>query len=478
MTVCLSQSMIFPLLLTARHSGMRSHTWNLYVPFPPHKEVVMSDYYNLEKTAEILKLTPAEVNRLREQGEIQGFRDGSNWKFKKDVIDNYYVTLTQKKKSGPFAPFGSPGEDEDLLSSEDEQDLPTMMADSASFAQFGDGFLSLSGGQTDGVNVAADANLDDGLILNEDKIDELVLSDDLPKSQEKKSDEKIEIFAIQGENTPDSNTGSGSGLNLGGDSGISIIGGSGSGIDLAGSDKIFDDDDVVIGGSSSGLNLGGDSGISLLDAAAESGFSLGAAAGGSDAILELAPEDDILALIDGEVDPDTATVLGAEDDFQLQADEDLFMTDDSESLSQVIAIDGDLEGEISDFAFTDELSAAPSTDDDLLFASDSGSDAGGVTFSEVATEDENLFGGLDSPSNLGGFAGAGSFGHGIADQTVTAPIDVAGIAQFNGLSVAALAIVVLIMTFGGSLMFELIRCMWSWSEPFTINSSILGLLGK
>lgn len=458
----------------------------------------MSDYYDLEKTAEILKLTPAEVTRLRERGEIQGFRDGANWKFKRDVIDNYYVTMTQKKGPGSQSPFGIVDDESDLLSTEDELELPTMMADSASFAQFGDGLMSLQEAG-DQVEAAADANLgtDDGLVLVGDdslQFDDLVLSDDQP---EKPKEEKIEIFAIAGENdTPELSIDSGSGLNLGGDSGISLIGGSGSGVDLAGSDKIFDDDDVVLGGSSSGLNLGGDSGISLLDAAAESGFSLGAAAGGSDAILELAPEDDILALMDDTVDPDTATVLGAEDDFQLQADEDLFMTDDSESSSQVIAIEGDLADDLGDFAFTDELGESSvdfsqAADDDLLFAADSSTDAGGIdssAFSEPA--DDSPFGGLDSMGDLGGFGSAeevGGFGSADALDPMAATAVGATVApgkggiqepKFTGLSVTALFVMVLFMAIGGSLMFELIRCMWSWSEPFTINSSILGLFGK
>jgi len=450
----------------------------------------MSDYYSLEKAAEILKLTPAEVNRLREKGEIQGYKDGSNWKFKPEVIDNYYITLT-RKKSDPVSPFGLAGDDEDLLSSEDEQELPTMMADSASFAQFGD-LLSLNDSQTDTVGAAADANLDDGLTpLNDEQRDELALSDAPLPSQEKKPDEKIEIFAIQGENdSSGASADSGSGLNLGDDSGISLIGGSGSGVDLAGSNKIFDDDDVVIGGSSSGLNLGGDSGISLLDAAAESDFSLGAAAGGSDAILELAPEDDILALIDEEVDPDTATVLGAEDDFQLQADDDLFMTDDSESSSQVIAIEGDLASDIDSFAFTDDLGeasiAAGTGDDDLLFSSDD-SPAGmdnSINFTEVDSGIDGGFGGFDASSGFGdlGSADAAVGGFGMETPAATTPTAVVSPGskepKFTGLSVTALFIMVLIMAVGGSLMFELIRSIWSWSEPFTINSSILGLFGK
>ena len=440
----------------------------------------MSDYYNLEKTAEILKLTPAEVNRLREQGEIQGFRDGSNWKFKKEGIDNYYVTMTQKKGNSPF---GVIGEEEDLLTSEDEQELPTMMADSASFAQFGDGLLSLDG--TPGVDSASDANLDDGLTMFGDMgdSDDLSLSDSPIPLEEK--EKKIEIFGIMGENdSSGTNDISDSGLNLGGDSGISIIGGSGSGVDLAGSDKIFDDDDVVIGGSSSGLNLGGDSGISLLDAAAESGFSLGAAAGGSDAILELAPDDDILALIDEDVDPDTATVLGTEDDFQLQADDELFMTDDSESSSQVIAIEGDLADNIEDFAFTDELGES-SIDSSPL------SDVGSVdssAFSGAGADnsfggfggDDNLFGGADAMDMGGAEAAVPGFGVEAASAAGVPVAKTSGIIEpkFTGLSVTALLIIVLIMFVGSSLMFELIRCIWSWSEPLTINSSILGLFGK
>jgi len=449
----------------------------------------MSDYYSLEKAAEILKLTPAEVNRLREKGEIQGYKDGSNWKFKPEVIDNYYITLTRKKPDS-VSPFGLAGEDEDLLSSEDEQDLPTMMADSASFAQFGAGLLSLQDGQTDSVSAAADANLDDDLaLINDEHRDELVLSDIPPQPQGKKPDDKIEIFGIQGENnSPGVRADLGSGLSLGDDSGISLIGGSGSGVDLAGSDKIFDDDDVVIGGSSSGLNLGGDSGISLLDAAAESDFSLGAAAGGSDAILELAPEDDILALIDEEVDPDTATVHGAEDDFQLQADDDLFTTDDSESSSQVIAIEGDLASDIDSFAFTDSLGeasvASDAGGDDLLFSSDdSPADMGGINFTEVGSEIDNAFGGFGDMGGLGS-ADDTSGGFGMVDATpVSAPASAVVTPgshepKFTGLSVTALFIMVLMMAVGGSLMFELIRSIWSWSEPFTINSSILGLFGK
>jgi len=448
----------------------------------------MSDYYSLEKAAEILKLTSAEVNRLREKGEIQGYKDGSNWKFKPEVIDNYYITLTQRKPA-PINPFGLAGEDDDLLSSEDEQDLPTMMADSASFAQFGDGLMSLHDSQADTVSAASDANLDDGLaVVSDDHLDELVLSDTSSQLQEPKPEEKIEIFAIQGENDfPGASSDSGSGLNLGGDSGISLIGGSGSGVDLAGSDKIFDDDDVVIGGSSSGLNLGGDSGISLLDAAAESDFSLGAAAGGSDAILELAPEDDILALIDEEVDPDTATVLGAEDDFQLLADDDTFMTDDSESSSQVIAIEGDLASEIDSFSFTDDLGkafvAADTGGDDLLFSSDdspAGTDS--INFTEVGSGIDSAFGGF---GDMDGLESTDDTTGGLGTETATVAA-VAGTVvtpgsnepKFTGLSVTALFIMVLIMAVGGSLMFELIRSIWSWSEPFTINSSILGLLGK
>ncbi|MDR1923470.1 MAG: helix-turn-helix domain-containing protein [Planctomycetaceae bacterium] len=55
-----------------------------------------SDYYTLEKAAEVLGLPTAEVNRLRERNELRAFRDGAAWKFRKLDVDNL---LAEKIKS-------------------------------------------------------------------------------------------------------------------------------------------------------------------------------------------------------------------------------------------------------------------------------------------------------------------------------------------------------------------------------------------
>ena len=52
-----------------------------------------SDYYSLEETAKILNIATAELNRLRERGELRAFRDGMNWKFRKKDIHDYYAKV-------------------------------------------------------------------------------------------------------------------------------------------------------------------------------------------------------------------------------------------------------------------------------------------------------------------------------------------------------------------------------------------------
>ncbi|MDO4585787.1 MAG: helix-turn-helix domain-containing protein [Planctomycetia bacterium] len=83
-------------------------------------------YYNLEKTAEVLGLTTGDVNRLREQNKLRAFRDGSNWKFRKEEVEQYLTNqIKQRSQNNNQAEF-------ELLNDSDEE-LPTMLADSSSF---------------------------------------------------------------------------------------------------------------------------------------------------------------------------------------------------------------------------------------------------------------------------------------------------------------------------------------------------------
>ncbi|MBQ8285918.1 MAG: helix-turn-helix domain-containing protein, partial [Thermoguttaceae bacterium] len=84
-------------------------------------------YYNLEKTAEILDCTPGDVNRLREANKLRAFRDGASWKFRKEDVEKYLTDLI-RERSKSAAPSAA-----DLLNDSDDEELPTMLADSASF---------------------------------------------------------------------------------------------------------------------------------------------------------------------------------------------------------------------------------------------------------------------------------------------------------------------------------------------------------
>lgn len=44
-------------------------------------------YYNLQKAADVLGLSTGEVNRLREQGKLRAYKDGADWKFRKEEVD-------------------------------------------------------------------------------------------------------------------------------------------------------------------------------------------------------------------------------------------------------------------------------------------------------------------------------------------------------------------------------------------------------
>ncbi len=67
-------------------------------------------FYNTQKAAEVLGVKPADVNHLREQNKLHGYRDGADWKFKADDVQNYLAEQIKSK----HAP-ASGDEDEELV---------------------------------------------------------------------------------------------------------------------------------------------------------------------------------------------------------------------------------------------------------------------------------------------------------------------------------------------------------------------------
>ena len=73
-------------------------------------------YYNLQKAADTLGLSSGDVNRLREQGKLRAFRDGADWKFRKEDVDKYLANMI-KERSGANAESAAP--DAPQVSSDD-----------------------------------------------------------------------------------------------------------------------------------------------------------------------------------------------------------------------------------------------------------------------------------------------------------------------------------------------------------------------
>lgn len=418
------------------------------------------EYYDLEKTAELLKLSMGEVNRLRERGELRAFRDGSNWKFKRDDVEKF---LTESIKNRSKAAAAQADDDFLSLADSDDEELPTLLADSASF----DSLIPH--------NFMRDE--EDGLVLADEDIDlgeeELGLGSEAKKPKVEKDDSDGDIFALADEDF-DISTSEDSGLSLGSESDVHLAGD--SGIDLAGeSDVILEDDDLVLGGSGSGsdINIAGDSGLSLLDASDSGILGMGRSSGeGSDAILELADDDDILSLVE-ESDSDTATILTSDSDFQLMPEVSSFDTDDSESSSQVIALD-----------------------DDPMFISDL-EDSGPAMFSEddpfasatmVPEGLPPMPGGPARPQQTAAFAppnAADPFGGGAspfdspdmqaAIQPVTPIVSQQSPsgANYNGLTMTFLICSMIFLSLALITSIDMVRWIWSWGEPFTLTGLLL-----
>ena len=311
------------------------------------------EYYTLERAAEILKISTGEVNRMREQSQIRAFRDGSNWKFRKEDVEETLANLIKKKNQLEEA------EEEEILTfglEEEDAELPTLMAET-------DNGLSLDN---------EDSDLGLGLDL-----DETISSDS-------------------------------------------------EAIDLT---KPEEDDELVFGGGSD-LNLSGGSGLSLVGDLEE------------EATLELDEESDILALVDSENPSEVPTLLADASEaatFDLIADSD--DSEDSESSSQVIALD-----------------------DDSPFGT------------EMPDFGPNAFG--DSAADFGPAASsAEDFGSVAAPVVKPAPGRSPYEATYSGKAVIALGLLCVVpVGLAGLMVYDLVRNMWSWNQPAVLSSPIVNMI--
>jgi len=250
------------------------------------------NYYSIEKAAEVLGVTVDEVKQLRERRELYGYRDGATWKFKADDVERL---AAERQESGEGEDAGDVLLSDLSLGHSSPSSSGTVIGMDAELSGLSDIKLSVAEGK--GPGDSNDTQAMDALDLKMESDVDLLGGSDV---------------------RPDSKAGSGSDIELGGE-----------------------DSDQVLGGSSGGsdVTIGGDSGIHLIDPA-DSGLSLEEPLelGGGEESLEL-EEDDMLAL------SDASGEAKGDDDFLLTPVAESGDEDDSESGSQVIALDGDSVGE-------------------------------------------------------------------------------------------------------------------------------------
>ena len=407
----------------------------------------MSQFYDIAKAAEVLGLKPADVQLLREQNKLRGFRDGASWKFRVEDVQNYLAESIKAKHAH---------EDEDLVlggSSEASGGSDLELGAGSSDLQLGAGSsdLELGVGGSDLEMGVGNSDLDLGdLESGTDSSDLQLGGGDLELTET-----EFEVAGSSDIKLGEEGKGASSSdldLDLTLDQDVSL---GESDIALASEDKVeggsdlevaadvLDDEDLVLGGSGAGsdVTIGGDSGISLVDPA-DSGLSLEEPldlTGEDEDSLELG-EDDMLTLEDD--DAELTTELETDDEFNLTPLEEV---GDEESGSQVIALD---------------------TEDDSVGVGipamlDEDGGAGPIGFEAVET----------APIDMGAMAGAAA----AAPMAVSGPVlqeaPYSGLVVWLGLFPATLMLVL-----AGIMSFDLVRNMWSWEGTMTINSSLLDML--
>jgi excisionase family DNA binding protein len=397
-------------------------------------------YYNVAEAAKVLGVSPADINEMVLRRELYGYRDGADWKFKAEDIQR----VTEQR--------GSDGEEEvgdNVLASEIElgqsdPGLSGTVIGSDKNRSSADSDIQFA--ESD-VKLVQETTAVSDLNLLESGID---LAAPRQPAEAKKSDAGSKVSQFEDlDMTLDHD------LTLE-DSTVAVAPGKPAGaaapappgdsvVDLSG--KKLDDDDLVLGGSGTGsdISIGGDSGISLVDPA-DSGLSLEAPLNLSsgEESLELG-EDDLLGMASG---VGAVSGLKGEDDFQLTPMEDLGDGEDSESGSQVIALDTEGEGDEAATMVASATSVAAMLDEDLgaeptLAAIPLTASAGDI--------------GLASPEDALAMGGFGSSAAALPE------------APYSVLNVVSLVLISVLLVLVGMMMYELLLNMWGFEKP--INPS-------
>ena len=380
-------------------------------------------FYNLQKTAEVLGIATADVNQLREQRKLHGYRSGADWKFKVEDVES----LLAERIKAKGAAAGEVLADDVQLGESDPAASGTVIGQAGESADGDDSNIQLADSEAAPPADANDVQLEDTDGDSEFDLD-LTIDEDIVMEDSQ--------FSLASE---ESGTDQGS---------------SASEVDLASEGEVLDDDDLVLGGatgsgSGSDVTIAGDSGISLVDPN-DSGLSLDQPVdlSGDSESLELG-EDDLLTLPE-ESDEGLEEMPGDEDFLLTPIDE--ADDEDDESGSQVIALDTE-EGDEAATMIGEPVAAMAA----MLDEETPGDEPLVAAIAEIPGV--SVVGGRPSLT-------AGPVVSGRADALQPE-------VPYGALWTTMLTLCVGCLGVCGILSYDIMRNMWSWSAEYTVNSTIM-----
>ncbi|MCE5303311.1 MAG: helix-turn-helix domain-containing protein [Planctomycetaceae bacterium] len=378
-------------------------------------------YYSTQEAAKLFGISEDDVKKMVESRELHGYRDGASWKFKAEEIDRMAAERQQSPAASDDAAGGDVLLSEVSLGPADVDASGTVIAMENTGPAASDSDIQLAGSGVLPVDQSI-TPVPKKTGDSKGKFEELQLTLDEDLTLEDST------ATLRSMPVPGGMIDGGSAINLGG--------------------KGLDDDDLVLGGSAASgpndVSIGGDSGISLVDPA-DSGLSLEQPLGLANAeSLELS-EADMLA-------PGEATTqVKKDDEFLLTPLEETAEPSDSESGSQVIALDSAVDlsgaGEESMTSILEEaVPSQPSLDMGL------GASAGGGALLGAA------------PVGLNEGAAMGSS----ASLSAESP--------YSTWQIVGLVACLVLLLLCGMMMYDLLRNMWSWQGAYKINSSLMDMI--
>ncbi|MDE0939714.1 MAG: hypothetical protein OSA43_07145 [Pirellulales bacterium] len=414
-------------------------------------------FVDLETASKELGISVEKLTEIREKNEIRGFRDGVTWKFKLEDVERLKTSMdaggSELDLDDPDDPLAKPDIPDSILLSEvelggmgpvgsstvigqsasndlsDEEFRVTVEALDSSDIQLASDSLILGdsdaepssdvlGSETAGS--VADAGSEIQLTGSDSPNLELDLSDSGTTS---KQDSNIALgeseIALRDSDTASSSSDD-SEINITDEEdGVLVLGGAGS---------------DVIGASDSGISLNdpADSGISL----EASDVGLGGSVISSDDSLLLG-EEDFLSANDAGAEGNSPSQLQQDDDFLLTPLEDA-LTDDSESSSQVIALDDPDSG----FDPSSATVMEPGGDVDLAML---GADEGDAA-TLIQSDPESI----------------------IVQQQPALPE-----LPYSGWNLLSLFLCITLLALSGMLIYDLVRQVWSWEGIHPVNSGLM-----